>query len=251
MEETNNERHRNRNIEVIVLEDDGIEAETEEDGRCGSNDDRHKEFLESLFGSDEESMADRNIDVIDLEEDDTQAQMEEDVNTGSNNEENVVRVPAKGMVFPNVVSLFNFYQDYARSKGFVVLKTSAYKGHGNTGEVFRYITISCDRGRNAKDEKKSKKIECKARLNTGLNSEGLWLVNRIKDVHNHTLDPKMSRMMPSHKNLKPEMKRQLKANDISRIKPSLNFRSIQTMFIKMQNLNGNFLSFSMSIQNQD
>ncbi|GFP97773.1 protein far-red impaired response 1 [Phtheirospermum japonicum] len=63
--------------------------------------------------------------------------------------------------------------------------------------------------------------------NNGDGPSGVWTVTRVFNNHNHALDPKMTRMMPSPRNLTLEMKRTLEANDIAGIRPSKSIRMLE------------------------
>ncbi|KAL8458373.1 hypothetical protein ACS0TY_036044 [Phlomoides rotata] len=62
-----------------------------------------------------------------------------------------------GMIFDSIDSLFDAYQQHARSKGFSVIK--------RTMASQKYARIVYDKTGTSKANKTSKKVDCKARLN--------------------------------------------------------------------------------------
>ncbi|KAF2288837.1 hypothetical protein GH714_016489 [Hevea brasiliensis] len=136
-------------------------------------------------------------------------------------------------VVDEVDSLYEFYRQHARLKGFSVAKKCASKGRG---EVYKYQTISCDKGRKAYAEKSSKKINCPARVNAILKDNGMWQVTKIISEHNHDMDPLMSRFMAGHRKITPNLKRILKANDICGIRPCKSIRILEVQVGGTENL---------------
>ncbi|GFQ01466.1 protein far-red impaired response 1 [Phtheirospermum japonicum] len=127
------------------------------------------------------------------------------------------------MIFPSVETLLIAYQQHARIKRFSVARCSSRKGKDG---CHKYQTITCDRGRKSISKGPSKRIQCPTRLSVVL-KKGVWTETRVSNNHNHALDPKMTRMMPSHRNLTLEMKRNLEANDIAGIRPSKSIRLLE------------------------
>ncbi|KAL8481087.1 hypothetical protein ACS0TY_027572 [Phlomoides rotata] len=89
---------------------------------------------------------------------------------------------------------------------------------------YKYALIVCDKAGTSKANKFSKKIDCKARLNTKKLDDESWTVTKMVTEHNHEIDSSFSPLMPTHKHLSVHMKRQLEANDIARIRPCKNVR---------------------------
>ncbi|XP_057994419.1 protein FAR-RED IMPAIRED RESPONSE 1-like [Hevea brasiliensis] len=132
--------------------------------------------------------------------------------------------PSVGMYYASIDILFDAYLSYAREKGFSVAKKPASKGNGN---VHKYQTISCDRGRKSYAKSISKRINCPACLSAILKSNGFWQVTKLQTQHNHELDPNMSRFMRAHSSIPSAIKRRLEAHDIAGIRPSKSVRLLE------------------------
>ncbi|XP_052172295.1 protein FAR1-RELATED SEQUENCE 5-like [Diospyros lotus] len=137
------------------------------------------------------------------------------------------------MIFNSIESLMNAYQEHVRVLGFVVAKRSAHK---KSGKSYKYVTICCDRGRKQQFEKSTKRINCPARVNAITRDNEVWQVSKTISEHNHELQPDMSILMPTHRNLTINMKRQLEANDIAGIRPCKNVRMLEVQAGGPQNL---------------
>ncbi|XP_059310744.1 protein FAR1-RELATED SEQUENCE 6-like [Lycium ferocissimum] len=82
--------------------------------------------------------------------------------------------------------------------------------------------------RKEKQKKSSKRIECKARVNAIMMVDGSsWRVTRVESEHNHVLDARLSRFMPSHREMSRRLKRQLVAHDIAGLRPSKSIRVLE------------------------
>ncbi|KAL8477436.1 hypothetical protein ACS0TY_029652 [Phlomoides rotata] len=102
--------------------------------------------------------------------------------------------------------LFESYQEHARLKGFSVVKRT---------ENERYARMVCDRSGTSKAQKCSKKVDYKARLNEKKQDDGTCMVTTMVSEHTHEIDPTFSQLMPAHRQLQVNLKRQLEANDIA------------------------------------
>ncbi|KAK9134310.1 hypothetical protein Syun_013640 [Stephania yunnanensis] len=125
-------------------------------------------------------------------------------------------LPAIGMLFDSVDELLTAYQDHAKEKGFAVAIRSSVR---DTSSQFKYVSISCDRGRNTYFEKHSKRINCPAKVRAVRQGDNCWSVSKVVVEHNHELIPNLSRFMRGHRKMSMHMKRQLDANDIAGIRP--------------------------------
>ncbi|XP_021623857.1 protein FAR1-RELATED SEQUENCE 5-like [Manihot esculenta] len=188
-------RHNNNSLVRHVLQD-GDKAYNIED----SNENEHEE----LYKVGEVVNDNNNCDEIELA--------------------GIDDAPSVGMYYASIDILFNAYLAYAKEKGFSVAKNYASKGNGN---VRKYQTISCDRGRKPDGDSSSKRINCTARLSAILRSNGFWQVTKLQTEHNHELDPHMSRFMHAHKSVSSIIKRRLKAHDIAGIRPSKSVRLLE------------------------
>ncbi|XP_057990594.1 protein FAR1-RELATED SEQUENCE 5-like [Hevea brasiliensis] len=137
------------------------------------------------------------------------------------------------MLFPCISTMFNFYKEHARLKGFSVFKRSAVNVRGGSR---KYQTISCDKGRKAIGAKSSKRINCPAKINAILRENGMWQISKVISSHNHELEPSMSRLMVAHRSLNMDMKRRLEANDIAGISPAKSIRLLEVQAGGPENL---------------
>ncbi|KAL8498403.1 hypothetical protein ACS0TY_021647 [Phlomoides rotata] len=120
-----------------------------------------------------------------------------------------------GMIFSSIERLFEAYQEHTRLKGFGVVKRT-------TNE--RYARMVCDRSGTSKAQKCSKKVDCKARLNAKKLDDGTCMVTTMVSEHTHEIDPTFSQLMPAHRQLLVNWKRQLEANDIAGLRSCKNVR---------------------------
>ena len=197
-----------------------------------NNIEHRRKLLEEIFGFEED-------DSLIGEESDGEEQSDCATTDYINNhleESNNVNAeegPLPGMIFNSIESLMNAYQEHERVLGFAVAKRSAHK---KSGESYKYVTICCDRGRKQQFEKSTKRINCPARINAIRRDNGVWQVSKTISGHNHELQPDMSILMPAHRNLTINMKRQLEANDIAGIRPCKNVRMLEVQAGGPQNL---------------
>lgn len=138
------------------------------------------------------------------------------------------------MQFDNLDSLFDAYQKHARLKGFSVVKRASKKL--GEEEDYKYALFVCDKAGSSKARKTSKRINCKARLNAKKLDDGCWIVSKMETKHNHVIDPAFSPLMPAHRHLSINMKRQLEANDIAGIRTCKNVRLCEVQCGGPQNL---------------
>ncbi|XP_042432944.1 protein FAR1-RELATED SEQUENCE 4-like [Zingiber officinale] len=136
------------------------------------------------------------------------------------------------MIFDSLDSMFTTYQEYARLKGFSIAKRAAHKVSGED----KYVVIICDWGRKRRFEISSKRIDCSARINAIKQVNGCWVVSKIYINHNHDLNPEMPILMPRHRSLSVNMKRQLEANDIVGLRPCKNIKVFEVQAGGLENL---------------
>ncbi|KAL6551959.1 hypothetical protein OROGR_008113 [Orobanche gracilis] len=137
--------------------------------------------------------------------------------------------PSPGMKFSSEDEITRYYKNYARYRGFGVIKISSK--NGDDGK--KYFTLACSRARkyvsNSKNLLKPNpvtKTQCKARLNVCVSLEGIVNVKSVVLEHNHELSPTKARYFRCNKNLGPHIKRRLEVNDQAGINVSRNFRSL-------------------------
>ncbi|XP_019240560.1 PREDICTED: protein FAR1-RELATED SEQUENCE 5-like [Nicotiana attenuata] len=118
-------------------------------------------------------------------------------------------------------TLFAFYKEHARLRGFSVIKRNSNKKGGDTA---RYITYCCDRTRIRKIKFTTKSNNCKARLAAVLDDSGCWGISKVIHDHNHEFLPSVSRLMTGHRSVYDSLKLDLVAHDRSGIRPSKNIR---------------------------
>lgn len=117
--------------------------------------------------------------------------------------------PKVGMIFHSEDQAYNFYNSYAKRKGFSVRKD--HLSRRSDGRI-RYRHYVCSNEGSRKEHpvsmtKKSRPIErtnCMARIEFKVNNDNLWIVNRFIDEHNHPLaTPSNSHMLRSHRKKLP------------------------------------------------
>ncbi|XP_057989246.1 protein FAR-RED IMPAIRED RESPONSE 1-like [Hevea brasiliensis] len=161
--------------------------------------------------------------------------------------------PKKGMWFDSVDRLYEFYKEHTRLKGFSVAKRCASKGKG---EMYRYQTIYCDKGRRPDAEKFTKRINCPVWVNAVLRDNGLWEVTKIISEHNHELDPSTSRLLevqaggPENLSCIPkDIKNFIESNRRSHLEDG-DVEAIRSLFVTMQKKDGNFF-YTIRVDNEN
>ncbi|XP_070023680.1 protein FAR1-RELATED SEQUENCE 5-like [Nicotiana sylvestris] len=129
-------------------------------------------------------------------------------------------------------SLFAFYKEHARLKGFSVVKNFNKKD----GDTAMYITYCCDRSRIRKTNFTTKSNNCKARLAVVLDDSGCWHVSKVLHDHNHDLLSSVSCLMAGYRSVCDSLKRDLVAHDESGIRPSKYIRLAEVQRGGPQNL---------------
>ncbi|XP_019225945.1 PREDICTED: protein FAR-RED IMPAIRED RESPONSE 1-like [Nicotiana attenuata] len=178
---------------------------------------------------------DMHLDDDDDEEVDGEyhGEANDDEEQNESTEEDVVVGPISGMRFRDKDTLFAFYKEHARLRGFSIIKRNSNKKGGDTA---RYITYCCDRTRIRKIKFTTKSNNCKARLAAVLDDSGCWWVSKVVHDHNHDLLPSVSRLMAGHRSVCDSLKRDLVAHDRYGIRPSKNIRLAEVQRGGPQNL---------------
>ncbi|KAF2305091.1 hypothetical protein GH714_001745 [Hevea brasiliensis] len=114
-----------------------------------------RSYRRQLFDEIFDFSEDDSLFAEDVEEDESAG--DQDMNEGGiravANTNAIEEGPLTGMLFPCISTMFNFYKEHARLKGFSVFKRSAVNVRGGSR---KYQTISCDKGRKAIGAKSSK-----------------------------------------------------------------------------------------------
>ncbi|KAH6762329.1 hypothetical protein C2S52_019762 [Perilla frutescens var. hirtella] len=92
---------------------------------------------------------------------------------------------------------------------------------------FKYALFVCSKFGKPTSQSASKKVMCKARINAKRVMNGSWVVTKMCSDHNHDLDPSYSILMPSHRSISVQMKRQLEANDRAGLRPCKSIRLLE------------------------
>ncbi|XP_057990542.1 protein FAR-RED IMPAIRED RESPONSE 1-like [Hevea brasiliensis] len=168
-----------------------------------------RSYRTQLFNEIFDFSEDDSLFAEDVEEDESAG--DQDMNEGGigavANTNAIEKGPLTGMLFPCISTMFNFYKEHARLKGFSVFKRSAVNVQGGSG---KYQTISCDKGRKPIGAKSSKRINCPAKINAILRENGM--------------------------SLNMDMKRRLEANDIAGIRPAKSIRLLEVQADGPENL---------------
>uniref|UniRef100_A0A1U7XND0 Protein FAR1-RELATED SEQUENCE 5-like n=1 Tax=Nicotiana sylvestris TaxID=4096 RepID=A0A1U7XND0_NICSY len=196
--------------QAVHLDDDGDDEEADGEYHGEANDD-------------EEQVLGNELEFCDVDREMENEFTEEDVVVGS----------ISGMRFRDKDTLFAFYKEHARLRGFSVIKRNLNQKGGDTA---RYITYCCDRTRIRKIKFTTKSNYCKARLAAILDDSGCWRVSKVVHDHNHDFLPSVSRLMAGHRFVCDSLKRDLVAYDRSGIRPSKNIRLTEVQRGGPQNL---------------
>ncbi|XP_075103607.1 protein FAR-RED IMPAIRED RESPONSE 1-like [Nicotiana tabacum] len=163
---------------------------------------------------DEEQFLGNELELYDVDQ-----EMENDFT-----DNDVVVGPISEIRYRDKDSLFAFYKEYARLKGFSVVKRNSNKKGGDTT---RYITYCCDMARIRKTKFTTKGNNCKARRTAILDDSDCWRVSKVVHDHNHDFLPSISRLMAEHRSLCDSLKRDFVAHDRSGIRLSKNIRLVK------------------------
>ncbi|XP_057998326.1 protein FAR-RED IMPAIRED RESPONSE 1-like [Hevea brasiliensis] len=139
-----------------------------------------RSYRRQLFDEIFDFSEDDSLFTEDVEEDESAG--DQDMNEGGiravANTNAIEEGPLTGMLFPCISTMFNFYKEHARLKGFSVFKRSAVNVRGGSR---KYQTISCDKGRKAIGAKSSKRINCPAKINAILRENGMWRFQNVTE----------------------------------------------------------------------
>ncbi|XP_057450136.1 protein FAR-RED IMPAIRED RESPONSE 1-like [Lotus japonicus] len=163
--------------------------------------------------------------------------IEEQINDGNQQHDDSLEVnaaadqdqePKVGMSFSSEDEVTRYYLNYARSMGFGTSKINTRKRDDGK----KYFTLGCSRARkyvsNSKNLLKPNPtvgVQCKARLNACMSSDGTVVISRVVLEHNHELSLTKAGYVRRNKNLDPCIKRRLRLNDQAEIDGSRNFQS--------------------------
>ncbi|XP_060182171.1 protein FAR1-RELATED SEQUENCE 8-like [Lycium barbarum] len=147
--------------------------------------------------------------------------------------EEFLQGPIERMTFKSKESLFAFYKEHGRLKGFGVVKKACNK---KGSDRIRYVSYGCDKGRKSNKKRQSKRVDYKATVNAILMHNGSWSVSKVNRVHNHRFYYGLSRFMPSHRDVSKSLKRHLVAHDIAGLRPSKSIRLLEVQAGGPENL---------------
>ncbi|XP_059639492.1 protein FAR1-RELATED SEQUENCE 4-like [Cornus florida] len=162
--------------------------------------------------------------------------MEEGFNDDKANEQELkgvlpgdeVKKPVVGMVFCSEEQVRSYYNNYARSQGFGVIKVSAKNGSDGKSRKFSLACAQYGKQKSiARDTFHPRpliKTNCKAKINVTAKDDGKFIIARVYLDHNHALSPTKVRHFRCNKALDPHVKR-LELNDLAGIKLNKNFHS--------------------------
>ncbi|XP_028098981.1 protein FAR1-RELATED SEQUENCE 8-like [Camellia sinensis] len=140
-----------------------------------------------------------------------------------------VEDPTVGMLFDSIDDLVQFYQRYAKEKGFRMCIRSSKKVGGEA----RYVTVACNHSGKPKI-KSSKphqlhpqsKTNCKAKICANLLGDGKWILRSMVLDHNHGVSPGKARFYRCHRVLNSTVKRRLELHAKAGIRMNKSFNSL-------------------------
>ncbi|KAJ0962993.1 hypothetical protein J5N97_028115 [Dioscorea zingiberensis] len=134
------------------------------------------------------------------------------------------------MVLCSEEEVYNLYVEYARQKGFGITKKRSRLG--DDGQL-KYDTLACARGgkrisssKNSFNPRLSTKVNCPAKINIIVGTDGRFTISSAHLEHNHALSPQKSRFQKCNKKMDAYVKRRLELNDQAGIRLSKNFHSL-------------------------
>ncbi|WMV48659.1 hypothetical protein MTR67_042044 [Solanum verrucosum] len=196
----------------------------EDDSLLFQNDEHHEDSDDAYDGpehylhSDDEDVINRlveetnqseqeeSISVSDGEEYEAEKECEEQTDSANDDnfsDQQYMEGPLVDMVYCSVESLFAFYKEHSRLKGFRVLKkTSKKKGC----EYARYVSFACDKSRKPTAKNYSKRVDCKCKVNCVGLPYGSCRVTTVTTKHNHELQPSLARFFGCHRKISKALK---------------------------------------------
>ncbi|KAG6537339.1 hypothetical protein ZIOFF_002427 [Zingiber officinale] len=117
--------------------------------------------------------------------------------------------PKVGMVFHSEEEAFNFYNSYAKRKGFSVRKGHLSRRRDNSIRDRHYVcsnegTRQDHRTHVTKKPRPLERTQCLARIEFKVNRSNAWVINKFVEEHNHPLaSPNKIHMLRSHRKKLP------------------------------------------------
>ncbi|URE36300.1 FAR1 DNA-binding domain [Musa troglodytarum] len=158
--------------------------------------------------------------------------VDELVKVASEATENLQLEPKVGMVFHSEEEAYEFYNSYAKRKGFSVRKGHLSRRRDNSIRDRHYVcsnegTRQEHRTHVTKKPRPLERTKCLARIEFKVNRSNVWVVNKLIEEHNHLLaSPNKIHMLRSHrKKLPVERAIFTEADYYYGVKPSLMYDS--------------------------
>lgn len=123
--------------------------------------------------------------------------------------ENLQSDPKVGMYFHSEEQAYNFYNSYAKRRGFSVRKGHLSRRKDNSIRDRHYVCSNEGsrqehRTHVTKKPRPLERTNCLARIEFKVNRDNLWVINKFFDEHNHPLaSPNKIHMLRSHKRKLP------------------------------------------------
>jgi FAR1 DNA-binding domain len=114
------------------------------------------------------------------------------------------RFPIVGMVFYSEEEAYNFYNSYARKRGFSVRKGHLSRRKDGSVQCRHYMCSNEGKRQPhpthiTKKPRPLERTSCLARIEFTVNRENIWAVKRFFDEHNHSLaNPDKTYLLRSH-----------------------------------------------------
>lgn len=120
------------------------------------------------------------------------------------------RFPIVGMVFYSEEEAYNFYNSYARKRGFSVRKGHLSRRKDGSVQCRHYMCSNEGKRQQhpthiTKKPRPLERTSCLARIEFTVNRENIWVVKRFVDDHNHSLaSPDKTYLLRSHRKRIPK-----------------------------------------------
>lgn len=134
--------------------------------------------------------------------------------------------PKIGMMFQTEEQAFKFYNSYAKRKGFSVRKGHLSRRKDGSVRDRHYLcsnegTRKEHRTHVTKKPRALERTNCLARIEFKVNRDGMWVVNKFLDEHNHPLaSPNKIHMLRSHRKKLPVQRAFITEMDYIGVKPA-------------------------------
>ncbi|OMO72575.1 hypothetical protein COLO4_27566 [Corchorus olitorius] len=144
-------------------------------------------------------------------------------------EEEIIQEPKIGMTFTSSEEAYGYYSNYAKQKGFGVMKRTSKRDDDG---IVKYITFACSKTQKRRLEsntftsRRVTKTGCKAKIRLKLCDDRQFQISVVELDHDHLLSPGEARHLRCKRKRSENVKRSLEINDGAGIGAGKNYHSL-------------------------